>query len=180
MFCRRACLSCFFLFSTLVGLVGCSAAEPEASTDDTAGLTSSREPGVDVNATYRFAFSGIPTIGSENPDVPLLTMKITVDDEAIRRQHPGFDGLERVFAMVPRRAGGQTTLERIELPFDHSELRGFIQLRYVDVHAIENLHLSKDDLAATLAEGIAVGLDTNVGTLWAQEPGHNFVPVPAS
>jgi hypothetical protein len=34
--------------------------------------------------------------------------------------------------------------------------------------------LSDADLAVVKLRGVAVGLDTNVGTIWAQESGANF------
>jgi hypothetical protein len=162
----------------LVLVAGCTAsADPNsggatevASSDLT---TSSTEPGIAVDATYRLAFDGTPTIGSE-PTVPYLTLRVVVDDRLVREAHPGFDGLERVFVMLPRKQGGVTHVERVELPFDHSELQGFISLYWVDVHQNERLRISTDDLDAVRAEGIAVGLDTNVGTVWAQRPGETF------
>ena len=70
-----------------------------------------------------------------------------------------------------------TQWERVELGFMHRSYRGYISLRWVDVYGTKDpLAMSEDDLAAVVKEGVAIGLETNVGTVWAQHEGRNFIP----
>lgn len=63
---------------------------------------------------------------------------------------------------------------RIDVPYETQTRAGYYAERTVDVHLLESLYLSKEDLEAMRELGVAIGLQTNVGTLWAQEPGRNF------
>jgi hypothetical protein len=163
-----------------VGVAGCSAT-PDAEIAESGGdaIVSSNEPAIDVDATYRMVFSHVPTLGSETPDLPLLTVDVTVDDQVFRQMHPAFDSLERAFIIIPRRTDGQIWLDRIEMPFDHRSLVGTTALRWVDVHSLKDVHLSMDDLSLVRSQGIAVGLDTNLGTVWPRNGSLKFVPTPA-
>jgi hypothetical protein len=116
--------------------------------------------GVDVRATY--ATSGRAS----------MAITVKVDDDAVRRQADGFDGMERPFALVPREVNGQVQWNRVDLGYLGSRLESPNGRKIVD----EYMSTGMLDPAAARKYGIAVGLDTNVGTLWLQEPGKN-IPV---
>lgn len=149
----------------LLLVAGCGAPADDAAST-TSDLASATEPGIDVTGSYHRAYIDTPTYGYE-PTAPFLTIEVTVDDAKIRAAHPGFDGFEHAFALVPN-------VGRIELPFTGSRTTGYIQLRQIDVHGVTGVHVSEEAYTASSAQGIAIGLETNVGTLWAQAPGHDF------
>jgi hypothetical protein len=161
---------------SLTTLVGCAAPADDATGSTQEDITSAKEPGVEVDAVYRYVVTGTPTYGYDATE-PFLWIDIVVDDAAIRRQHPGFDGYERPFVLLPRKdASGAITWERRELAYRGQSQRGYMALRPVDLYGLASTKLSSGDLQAVLAEGVAVGLDSNVGTIWAQDAGKNFVP----
>lgn len=164
----------------LASVTGCAAppaepadaAEAEAASQD---LVSDKEPAVDVTARYRFVYTDTPTYGYE-PKAALVDIEIVVDDARLAKSRPGFDGYERAFALVPRTRDGRVVFERVELGYRGQSLRGYIAIRAVDRHGVDGLRLGEDEVPALLENGIAIGLETNRGTVWAQEPGKNFTP----
>lgn len=142
------------LFAALI-LTACS--EPEPAGSAASELAASSDAALVPSAVYRMIFSHTPTIGAELPTQPVLTLTIVVDDTKLREAHPEFDGLEHAFARLPQR--------RIELPFSHRELRGFIQTRLVDVHRAENLRVTADELSTILESGVEIGIESNAGIL---------------
>jgi hypothetical protein len=70
-----------------------------------------------------------------------------------------------------RRAG-----PRFELSYQSEGRRGYYGERRFDRSELRGTKLSTCDLEAVRSLGVAVGLDTNVGTVWAQNAGGNFVP----
>ncbi len=75
---------------------------------------------------------------------------------------------------------GNLRWERLELARHDETRRGYFAERRIDVYELSRIRLSTGDLEAVRTLGIAVGLDTNRGTIWAQEPGSNVVVTPAA
>jgi hypothetical protein len=65
---------------------------------------------------------------------------------------------------------------RVPLTYQHTARAGYYGQIAVDVYSLGPARVADLDTLERL--GVAVGLDTNVGTLWAQDPGANFVPAP--
>lgn len=155
------------LFAALASLaaVACSAPAPAPAPAEEAASTSAdvtaEESGVRVEATWARAITGTPTIGFD-ATTPVLDFSLRVDDRAIRSAHPGFDGLEHPYVLVPR-ADGSTT--RLDLPFRYTTQEGFIQLYPIDVYSNDTFFISEPDLALVREQGVTVGLDTNAGTI---------------
>ncbi len=82
----------------------------DARKRDTAGTRPFRAGGVSVSATYRDVVVGTPTYGND-ATAPVLTVRVEVDDAAIRAQVPGFDGREQVFVRGPKLKSGGTVWE---------------------------------------------------------------------
>lgn len=97
---------------------------------------------------------------------------LKVDDAAIRAQRPGFDGFERPFVMLPAEHNGQVTWYRHELQYRGPGIAGPWKPNLVDTYELPEV--TNVDRAALQKYGVAVGLETNVGTIWAQKPGENF------
>jgi hypothetical protein len=110
------------------------------------------------------------------PGIKRVGLAVTVDDQQVRRGHPGFDGMERVFALVPRGQPGCTSWQRVELRYNRTiPANPQTATPLVDDH---EAYLNGDgfDFPAIRREGVAFGMDTNVGTLWLQTRGKNFPP----
>lgn len=110
-----------------------------------------------------------PTYGTQTHPETSVDLRISLDDAALRQQLPGFDGLERPFVMIPSEKDGQITWWRHELKYSGSGREGFYADRAVDTYRLETVH--NVDRAAVEKYGILVGVDTNVGTAWAQGAG---------
>jgi hypothetical protein len=97
---------------------------------------------------------------------------LAVDDAMLRKQLDGFDGMERPFVMLPSEQDGKVTWWRHELKFartgDHVDFMRIRQMDHYQLPEVKNV-----DAEAVRKYGVAVGLETNVGTVWAQEPGKN-------
>lgn len=178
---RPSARSVFTAFAVLaLALVtGCAAESsepvPEAEDVEVASqdVVSGKEPAIDVTARYRLVYADTPTYGYE-PKAALLDIDVVVDDARLAKSLPGFDGYERAFALVPRTRDGRVVFERVELAYRGQSVRGYIALRFVDRHGVEGLRLGEQEVPALRESGIAIGLETNRGTVWAQEPGKNF------
>jgi hypothetical protein len=96
-------------------------------------------------------------------------LQVKTNDQAILNQASGFDGMERVFALLPRETEKGLQWERVDLKYVYSNAeRNFI----ADTHML-SLPRADADAAALNKYGVAFGMDTNVGTLWLQYPDHN-------
>lgn len=162
--------------------IGCAAPHDDADPNDDGAasssqdITSAKEPGLDVTASWRRVVTGVPTYGYDATE-PFLTVGIGVDDGAVRAAHPGFDGLERPFVLVPRASDdGSVRWERVDLRYRGQSSRGYYGQIRIDRYETEGVKLSEKDLAAALSLGVAAGIDSNVGTIWAQDHGANFRP----
>jgi hypothetical protein len=95
-------------------------------------------------------------------------LQVEVRDDEIRKQVSGFDGLERVFALVVEGDGGSRNPYR----WVRKDLAYTGDVNGADVHSFsgflrpENAHKF----------GIAFGVETNQGTYWLQTPDQNFKP----
>ncbi len=161
---------------------GCALSPDEALDfgDETVAqsVASRREPGLDVTVRTTMVPTGIPTYGY-NPQSPVITVQLRVTDSTLRQRHPRFDGFERPFALVPGAAGGGVRWVRVPLVFRHTTRTGYYGQTPVDVYELGPSRLADlADLDRVESLGVAVGLDTNIGTLWAQDPGQNYRPVP--
>lgn len=154
------------LATTLVAALGCT------STPDDDTLT--QEPEI--------AYRKEPAFGAEAHFVPgdragsvAISARAQINDAMLQQKHPGFDGLERPFVLVPRRAAGALSWERFDLAYDHTIDQGAtLPNAREDVYTTTPIRLSSDQLEIVVAQGVAFGLDSNVGTIWAQDPGRNF------
>src|SRR5687767_11020086 len=79
--------------------------DASASTTDAASEGQALGAGVVVKASYAMVVTGTPTYGNDATE-PVLNVEVEIDDAEVRRQHPGFDGYENVFVLVPNRDGG--------------------------------------------------------------------------
>ena len=108
-----------------------------------------------------------------------LHLQVSVDDDSVRSRAAGFNGYERVFALVPERRDGELSWQRQDLSYSgswsyggSSRVGGRPQPTY-DNHS-ESLRPDAVDPRTIEEEGIAFGMDTNVGTLWMQTLGDNY------
>jgi hypothetical protein len=99
-----------------------------------------------------------------------LHLEVEVKDAKLRQERPGFDGLEKVFALVPRFdwVTKTTKWERHNLEYKQSADGS-------DRHSLTMLN-NQYDLSLVPKHGIAFGIDTNEGTVWLQAPGQNALP----
>lgn len=97
-----------------------------------------------------------------------VKIDVTVDDAKVRQQLDGFDGMERPFALVPfQHDGGPVEWKRFNLSYEGSAFDGReVQDEY------STFNLSEQDCVAS-QYGVAVGLETNEGVVWAQDFGQN-------
>ncbi|MBX3231786.1 MAG: hypothetical protein KIT84_44355 [Labilithrix sp.] len=145
---------------SLLSLVACAPADTEdAATSEDAFAADG--PALRVDATWRRVVTGTPTYGYD-ATTPMVAIGVRVNDAAVRRTHPDFDGFERAVAYVPRADG---TTERRELPFRYTTWQGYIQLYPVDVHEAAAFFVSEADLAVIRRDGITVTLETNAGVV---------------
>lgn len=126
--------------------------------------------GIRVQATYREVVTGTPTYGYPATS-PVLTVHVEVDDAALRRLCPGFDGMERVFVRVPKSSPSGLTWENVSLRYSGQTRTGYYGDIVIDLH--DSGSIWKVDFATLSANGVAVGLDTNLGVIWAQDEGKN-------
>lgn len=179
---RPSILAASILAATLFAATGCiGAADDDLDTIDTSDTSESIQEatselvatsGVKVSATYRYVVTGTPTYGYDATE-PVLTVKVEVTDAQIRQAFPAFDGMESAFALIPKpQAGGAVAWETIPLAFKGTSLQGYYGQTKVDLH--ESAPTFGVNVAALEQYGVAVGLTTNVGTIWAQNPGSNW------
>lgn len=178
-------LTFFALAVAATSAVGCAAEEPStgAAVGNEEDVTSAREPGMRVNATWRNVVTGVPTYGYDATE-PFASVEVVVDDPIVREKHPGFDGYERPFILLPRKdAAGVVRWERIDLPHTggerYDDYYNYNTAKVRDLYQVKGVKLSATDLEAVLEFGIAVGMESNVGTIWAQDVGKNFIPTKA-
>lgn len=74
---------------------------------------------------------------------------------------------------MPTEVNGKLERKREALHYQGSHLGG-----YIDLHPVDSYELNDRNVDRDLVEryGIALGMDTNNGTLWLQKPGQNLIP----
>lgn len=131
--------------------------------------------GITATATYAEVVTGTPTYGSPATS-PVLTVHVEVDDAALRKGFPGFDGLERAFALVPKLAAGRLVWESVSLRYSGETRRGYYADIKIDLHDSGPIWCTGwgVDWETLRAQGVAIGLETNLGVIWAQAEGKNL------
>ena len=99
-----------------------------------------------------------------------LNLVVSVEDARMRQHLPGFDNMEQVFALVPHPDASQVRWQEHALTWVTRLSIGRSGTRHFDIH---ELHLPAVDVDLLREHGVAVGVRTNAGTLWAQKPGPN-------
>ncbi len=157
-------------------LLACTAAvdhDGNVNVDKAESALGTSNSGIAVEASYTFGYVGTPTYGYE-PLGTFLNVTVEIDDAQIRKEHPLFDGFEQPFVFVQIRGDGanndRLTALNARLVYKNSVRVGYFGERLVDRYVLENLRLD----TLEVSKGIAVGLDTNVGTLWAQALNQDF------
>ena len=155
---------------------GCGDVESPASLDDSQyveGMTQSlvSTAGITAQATYQEVVTGTPTYGYPATS-PVLTVHVEVDDAALRKSFPGFDGLERAFVRVPKLSSGRVVWESVDLRYSGQTRRGYFAEIPIDLH--DSGSIWGVDWPTLQANGVAIGLMTNLGIVWAQEEGRNL------
>lgn len=160
-----------------IGATGCGISEGvDATESDSANhvATLSQDlistTGITVQATYQEVITGTPTYGFPATS-PMLSVHIEVSDAALRSAFPSFDGLERAFVMVPKLSSGRVVWESRSLRYSGERRRGYYGDIQIDLH--DSGSIWGVDFATLHANGVAIGLETNVGVIWAQPEGKN-------
>jgi hypothetical protein len=104
-----------------------------------------------------------------------LGLKIDVNDETIHTQVSGFDNMERAFALIPTDVGGAVQWQRYDLSYSATHRMGSTPRDWDDMH-VAWLDVSPATIALIRLHGVAFGLDTNQGILWAQDFANNAKP----
>lgn len=160
-----------------IGLTtGCGDAGSPAASEDpqyVEGMAQSlvSTAGITAQATYQEVVTGTPTYGFPATS-PVLTVHVEVDDAALRKSFPGFDGLERAFVRVPKLAAGRVIWESVDLRYSGQTRRGYFAEIPIDLH--DSGSIWGVDWPTLSANGVAIGLTTNLGIIWAQEEGRNL------
>jgi len=167
------------LFVALASALATSAcAAPE---DDVAADASDLEgalvdaPAMGGRVAFQRYHEHTPTYGSERPTRARLSLTLHVRDHVVRREAPGFDGMERAFALVPRRVDDQLRWERVDLGFvRHVQvpLAWYRRDAYDLFHASGTRELDVDlaALAVIEREGVTFGIETNAGAIAPTAP----------
>ena len=101
-----------------------------------------------------------------------MDLQVQVDDAKVRSQLDGFDGMERPFAMVPYQHGnGPVEWRKVDLGYETTEFNPQSHA-LTDDYGFASPISMKDNVADKY--GIVIGMDTNEGTVWAQDYGQNF------
>lgn len=101
-----------------------------------------------------------------SPDHAGVGVGVRFYDQTVRQQVDGFDGLERVFALVPADPAG-TKWNRVNLQHKPAW----------SSHGSDFHHaFAQASVEGVMKHGVAIGADTNTGTLWFNRPEQNFAP----
>lgn len=97
-------------------------------------------------------------------------VQLKVSDPLVREQLKGFNGLEKAFAMLPSEKNGKLSWKKVELGFEGQGIVGYYNRTLTDVH---DATVKSADAKAIAKYGVAFGMETNEGVVWAQAPGEN-------
>lgn len=102
-----------------------------------------------------------------NPVLPsTLNVSVGVNDAVVRDKVSDFDGMEKVFALVP--SFKNSVLEWTKQPLQYAR-----SIDGIDTHTVA---LQDVDAAAIAQHGVAIGFDSAADTVWAQSRGDNYKP----
>jgi hypothetical protein len=134
----------------------------------------------------------LPRLLPSRPYISAGTLVIDVisPDKEIAARLPGFNGMERAFALVPSEQNGNVRWDRVNLGYDGASYSEYRQTGESQGSPIMEPVLSSYqydwhrsllgpgafDEGAVKKYGIAVGLETNVGIVWGQEFQQNAIP----
>lgn len=100
-----------------------------------------------------------------------MNIDVSVEDAKVAKQLDGFDGMEKPFALVPYQHGnGPVEWRRVDLGYETTDYDP-------KSHALKDEYTAQQiDMTDNVADkyGIAVGMETNEGTVWAQNYGETF------
>lgn len=108
-----------------------------------------------------------------NPPGYDVSLMVKVEDSALRRVLPGFDGLEKAFALLPQPDGHW---RRVDLKYNGTSGTELGPHTDFHTHYVDSPFFSDAEVDAVRRSGVAFGLETNVGTVWLQDPGDNAKP----
>jgi hypothetical protein len=99
------------------------------------------------------------------------SVRVAVDDKKLRQLDgfADFDGRERAFALLPERHGSEVKWKRVDLGYE-TTFTDRANGDRIDEHAA----YPAVDMETVREKGFAVGLETNKGTVWLQEPDDNW------
>lgn len=172
---RALLTAAFALFTALVPACDPAASEDSAADSQADSVRAMQQSlvtatGVRVQATYRELITGTPTYGDPATS-PVLLVHVEVDDAALRALYPSFDGMERVFVRVPKSSPRGLTWENVPLRYSGQRRTGYYGTIVIDLH--DSGSIWNVDFATLSANGVAIGLESNLGVIWAQEEGKN-------
>ena len=104
-----------------------------------------------------------------------VSFGLEVNDKLVGDQFHGFDGAkEKPFVLVPsENAQGQVSWKKEDLKFSQTYKNGG---GTYDSYAFTIPNATDKQLSAIQKYGVAFGMETNKGTIWAQQPGENTRP----
>lgn len=126
--------------------------------------------GINASAQLYSYFDTTPTYGT--PEKTGVDVKLDVTDAYVKQQFD-YDGFERPFALVPTEVNGKVEWKREALEYKGTHVGGYMDLKPVDSYELNDRDVSRELVAKY---GIALGMETNNGTVWLQQPGQNLIP----
>lgn len=108
-------------------------------------------------------------------DETRLGLKIDVNDVRVASQVNGFDNMEQAFALVPTATDAGVEWKRFELGFSGTHRMGSTPKDWDDMH-VAWLDITPATAELIRQYGVAFGLHTNQGDVWAQGFGDNAKP----
>ena len=101
-----------------------------------------------------------------------IGVRMTVNDQALRDAiaEQGLDGLEAPFAWLPTKSG---EYKAFPIAFEGTVSASGTRPTVDHYSAMFSLADGVDPIAA-IKQGFSIGLDTNLGRVWLQQPGQNW------
>jgi hypothetical protein len=164
----------FLAHALVAAIVASGCAEAPAGADD--GAAAGERLAAAAESAHHDAVirgGGAEAIANVNENLyGIMSLSLRTFDARLAAEFPGYDGAsERAFALAPvEKADGSLEWRRFDLPF--KGVKGEGDAAYGLFHETMG---AEAGLAPHVLdrEGVAFGLDTNVGTLWLQAPGRN-------
>ena len=105
---------------------------------------------------------------------PRATLSLLVDDAMLRAKLPGFDGMEKPFALVPKNGGNGVQWDKVYLQYDPTHSGSYLAGHNCDAYSTGLV----GDIGLLSREGVAFGVETNVATVWLQRFRDNYPVTP--